>query len=117
MIKEIDDLDNKKDWIDWVGKYGDDIKTQFKKVNGQLLEGIIEEIVVTPTFGKNRDGKRVQVGHKFNVHFKLPIVDDKVVYKDKSNKIKGYNVIYGVNDLWTEELMISKGGRPKKNVI
>tara|TARA_B100000315_G_scaffold260082_1_gene319169 strand:+ start:2447 stop:4135 length:1689 start_codon:yes stop_codon:yes gene_type:complete len=117
LIKEIDDLDNKKDWIDWVGKYGDDIKTQFKKVNGQLLEGIIEEIVVTPTFGKNRDGKRVQVGHKFNVHFKLPIVDDKVVYKDKSNKSKGYNVIDGVNDLWTEELMISKGGRPKKNVI
>jgi hypothetical protein len=114
LIKEIDDLDNRKDWIDWVGRYGDDIKTQFKKVDGPLLEGIIEQIVVTPTFDENRDGKEVQVGHRFNVQFKLPIVDDKVVYKDGSNKTKGYNVVDGVNHLETDELRISKGGRPKK---
>lgn len=62
----------------------------------------------------NKMLKKVQVGHRFNVQFKLPIVDDKVVYKDGSNKTKGYNVIDGVNHLETHELRISKGGRPKK---
>ena len=67
-------------------------------------------------FDENRDGKEVQVGHRFNVQFKLPIVDDKVVYEDGSSKTKGYNIVDGVNNLETDELRISKGGRQKRKL-
>ena len=26
LIQEIDDLDNQKEWVDWISKYGDDIR-------------------------------------------------------------------------------------------
>jgi hypothetical protein len=35
-IKEIDDLDNQKDWIDWVTKYSKDISKQFNNVTTDL---------------------------------------------------------------------------------
>jgi len=30
---KIDDLDNQKEWVDWISKYGDDISKQLKFVN------------------------------------------------------------------------------------
>ena len=38
-VSEIDDLDNRKDWIDWISKYGVDIKKRFESVSSELLEG------------------------------------------------------------------------------
>ena len=100
-----------------MSKYGKDNLKRFKKPTTELLNGFIDEIVVTPTFGKNRDGDKKQVGHKFKVKFSSPIVNDSIEYVDDKKKSKGYTVINGKKTLNTDELVISKGGRPKKKSI
>ena len=42
FVGEIDELDNKKDWIDWITKYGDDISKRLEKPTTELLEGMID---------------------------------------------------------------------------
>ena len=112
-IGEIDQLDNQKDWVDWVSKFGNKIKGDFQKVSTELLEGIIENIVVYPINGKDRDNNPKQIGHKLVINFKLPIVRDSIRYKDSKNKSKGYTLINGKNELTvTTELLV--GGRGKK---
>ena len=114
FIKEIDELDNRKDWIDWITKYGDDISKRFEKPTTELLEGIIDTIVVSPIFALNRDEIEKQVGHKIVVNFLQPIVDDSIVYQDEQNKSKGYNVVKGNKELDVGSIDILKGGRGKK---
>ena len=63
MIKQIDDLDSQKEWVDWISKYGDDISKQFKKPTTTLLEGIISKIIVSPVMGQTRKVKDTQRGH------------------------------------------------------
>ena len=111
FVGEIDELDNKKDWIDWITKYGDDISKRFEKPTTELLEGMIDTIVVSPTFALNRDEVEKQSGHKLTVSFNQPIVDDSIVYKDEKNKSKGYNVVNGKKKLNAGNLAILKGGR------
>ena len=112
-IGEIDQLDNQKDWVDWVSKFGNKIKGDFQKVSTELLEGIIENIVVYPINGKDRDNNPKQIGHKLVINFKLPIVRDSIRYKDSKNKSKGYTLINGKNEL-TLNTEIPVGGRGKK---
>ena len=116
IIGEINDIDTRNDWLDWVGKYGKEIKTQFKGVSSDLLEGLISSIKVTPSFGKNRDEKTLQVGHILDINFKLPIVKDSIEWIDDKKKSKGYNVINGKKKLRLTTSM-SKGGRGKKKQI
>ena len=113
LVKEIDDLDNRKDWVDWITKYGDDISKRFEKPTTELLEGMIDTIVVSPTFALNRDEVEKQSGHKLTVNFNQPIVDDSIVYEDEKNKSKGYNVVNGKKKLNAGNLAILKGGRGK----
>jgi len=113
-IGEIDELDNRKEWIDWVGKFGKDISDKFENITGEVLNGVLDSITVSPTFGKNRNDDEIQVGHKLKVKFKLPIINDKLEYIDSSNKSKGYNLVNGkkVKDIGT--IGINVGGRGKK---
>ena len=108
---------NQKDWIDWVGKYGKDNLERFKKPTTDMLEGFIDKIVVSSVMGKDRNGKELQVGHSFKVHFSSPIVDDQIEYIDQKKKSKGYNVINGKRVKKTKTLYPSLGGRPKKKHI
>ena len=112
-IGEIDQLDNQKDWVDWVNKFGNKIKGDFQKVSTELLEGIIENILVYPINGKDRDNNPKQIGHKLVINFKLPIVRDSIRYKDSKNKSKGYTLIDGKKEL-TLNTEIPVGGRGKK---
>jgi len=112
-IGEIDELDNHEDWINWINKFGDKIKGDFQKVSSELLEGMIENIVVYPIEGHDRDNNPKQVGHKLLVNFKLPIVRDSIRYKDSKNKSKGYTLIDGKKEL-TLNTKIPIGGRGKK---
>ena len=52
-----------------------------------------------------------------SIKFKLPIVDDSLVYEDENNKSLGYTIKSGVDISATEVLEISLGGRGKKVVI
>jgi hypothetical protein len=114
IIDQIDDLDNQKDWVDWLGEYGDDLKEKFKKLDTKLLEGLIKEIVVKPTFSKNRDGVVKQVGHRFNIKFKLPIINDQLNYLDPNKKSKGYTIENGKRSGDIGTLEVLKPGRKKK---
>jgi site-specific DNA recombinase len=118
LVKEIEDLDNRKDWVDWITKYGDDISKKFNDASTDLLNGMIDTIKVTPTFAFNRDEVEKQVGHKLTVNFKQAIVGDTIVYEDEQKKSKGYNVIKGKKMLNVGTLNLPKGGRgntAKKN--
>ena len=114
IIQNIYDIDNQSDWIDWIGKYGKDVSEKMSKVDTKMLEGIVDEIIVHPTFSNNRDKYLKQVGHLFQIKFKLPIVDDELVYKPKK-KSQGYTLKKGKFKL-EDTLEISVGGRPKKKV-
>ena len=111
VIEEIKDLDNQKDWIDWITRYGKEIKLKFKNISTDLLEGMIDNIIVSGTFGLNRDEEEKQIGHKIIINFKQGIVGDSIKYEDKNNKSKGYNVIEGKKKLDIGYLAILKGGR------
>ena len=107
------DIDNQSNWIDWIGKYGKDVSEKMSKVDTKMLEGIVDEIIVHPTFSNNRDKDLKQVGHLFQIKFKLPIVKDDIVYKNPKKKSEGYSIKKGKSSL-EDTQMISVGGRGKK---
>ena len=114
IVEEINELDNQKDWIDWITKYGENINKKFDNPTTELLDGMVSSILVEPTFALNRDEVEKQVGHKLTVNFKQPIVDDAIKYKNPQKKSDGYNVINGKKKIEVGSLEIRKGGRGKK---
>ena len=59
--------------------------------------------------------KEIQVGHTFDIQFKMNIVNDKLVYKDEKTKSKGYEIKGGSSKLKTPILDVSsKIGVSKK---
>jgi hypothetical protein len=70
---------------------------------------------VQSEIGQNRDGKVVQVGHSFDVHFKLKIVGDKLIYKDENKKKLGYEIEEGENKLSLDEVRFNylRGSKKK----
>ena len=118
--QEIEDVDNKKEWLDWLGKYGEDLRlktsTHIKKQ--EWIKGLVKEIIVHPEFGTNRDGKEVQVGQTIEVRFNMKIVNDKLKYKNINKKSDGYEVVDGTYRKKSSVLTLSKGrGQPKKKLI
>ena len=111
FVQEIDDLDNQKEWVDWISKYGDDISKEFKKPTSKLLEGIIDRISVSPVMGETREGKDTQRGHIFNIKFKLPIVNDGIEYKNDKKISDGYSLKDGKKSTKTKELQVNNGNR------
>ena len=115
LLQEVDDLDNQQDWVDWISKYCDDISKQFEKPTTELIEGIVDQIIVSPVIGQTREGKDTQRGHIFNIKFKLPIVNDGIEYKDDMNKSDGYSLIDGKKSVKTKEKQVYISNVSKKN--
>ncbi|MDA9614434.1 recombinase family protein [Pseudomonadota bacterium] len=115
-IGEIESLDSKKEWVDWVGKFGKSIEKDLKSKRYETIQGLIKDLIVSPTFGNNRDKERKQVGHRIKINFKLPIVNDELLWKDKKDKSKGYELKNGKKTFITEEIPVNVGGRPKKKL-
>ena len=112
LVAEIEELDNRKDWINWVGHYGADMSKKFENVTTELLTGIVDSIIVHPSHGFNRDEVKKQLGHRMIVNFKQPIVGDSIEYHT-DNKSDGYNVVDGKKIKKLGSLEILKGGRGK----
>ena len=74
-------------------------KSKIKKK--EFLEGLVDKIIVQSEMGLNRNEKEVQVGHSFDIKFKMKIVNDKIIWNDESDKRKGYNLKDGRNTLKT----------------
>ena len=55
-----------------------------------------------------------QVGHRFNIKFKLPIINDQLNYVDPKKKSKGYTIENGKRSGDIGTLGIQTGGRKKK---
>jgi len=95
--QEIKDIDNMNEWVNWIDQYGEDItnKLSDKIKTKEMVENLIDKITVSEVIGKDRDEKNVQIGHRFEIHFKQPIVNDKMIYKDENRHSKGYHVQSG----------------------
>jgi hypothetical protein len=110
--QDIDDEINKKEWVDWLERHGEDIefRTRDDESRKEFINGIVGKIVVKTDYEKDR-----QVGHTFDLYFKMKIVKDKLVYEDQSDKRKGYEIKDGRTKMRTGSVNLTKGrGRVKK---
>ena len=120
-IGEINRLDNRREWINWITLHGEKIEQYFENWEEnishttEMLSGMISSIKVSPVNVMNRDKVEKQVGHKLVINFKQPIVNDVIKYiTDK--KTNGYNIVKGKKRLDVGEMKILTGGRGKKHV-
>ncbi len=116
--KQIDDLGQDKNWLDWVEKYGEtmELNTSNEKKQKDFLQGVLDKIVVKGDYGLDRDGKKkIQNGHTINFHFKMKIVDDALEVVE-GTKPRKYKVVEGKKTDTTNEVMkfVSKRNRVKK---
>lgn len=80
----------KKEWVDWVGMFGEEIKEKAKLTDEQrqlYLQGLIEKIECR-FLPKTRD-------HELEIHFKHPIAGDGIKYNNPERKRQGYTVLNG----------------------
>lgn len=113
-IGRIEELNHSEEWIDWVQKYLSETDLKFAKDPKDAIAGIVSKITVIPEFGKGRDGKELQTGHKLKIHFNLPIVGDSIKYEDETKKSKGYTVMNGKKVMNAGQVSLHSGGRPAK---
>jgi len=116
--EEFSELSGEMKWIDWLGEFGKELRIHTKDIKKQKewLLGLVSKIVVKSVWSKNRENKDVQIGHVFDIHFKMKIVNDEMSYKVK-DKTKGYNIVNGENVLNTdivENITFRKGTNPLK---
>ena len=112
-IGDITRLDDEQDWINWVNMYGQRLESSIQESPRAVIVEHLTKITVIPCYEDNRDGNNTHQGHKLKMHFKLPIVEDKLEYEDPKTKSKGYHLINGKKVLNTDEIPFHKGGRPK----
>ena len=115
---EFSELNGEMKWLDWLSEFGKELRIHTKDIKKQRkwLEGLVSKIIVKSVWGKNRDNKDVQIGHCFDVHFKMRIVNDELSYKS-NDKSKGYVIREGENKLETnivENITFRKGTNPLK---
>lgn len=113
-IGRIEELNHSEEWIDWIQKYLSETDLKFAKDPKDAIAGIVSKITVTPKFGKGRDGKELQTGHRLKIHFNMPIVGDSIEYEDESEKSRGYTVKNGKKVLNAGQVSLHSGGRPAK---
>ena len=113
-IGRIEELNNSEKWIDWVQKYLSDIDLKFVKDPKDAIRGIVSKITVIPEYGKGRDGKTLQTGHRLKINFTMPIVGDSIVYEDETDKSLGYAVKSGRKVMSAGKVEVHSGGRPPK---
>jgi hypothetical protein len=94
--EEIKNLDEMLGWVNWVKGYGKYIKETLsdRSKSKILVDDLLEDITVYEVMGESR-GKKIQVGHKFDIRFKMALVKDKLIYADENNKSKGYDLRSG----------------------
>ena len=97
--KALSVLDKELVWVDWVGKFSDELDAKTRKFEDrqEFLKGVIDKIIVSAEFTMNRDEKKVQHGHSFKIMFNMKIVGDKLIYTDETKKTLGYKIKEGKN--------------------
>jgi len=93
LKQEIYSIENRSTWIDWIGEFGSRINeiSEFTSLEkNKFLKGVINKILVTT--------KDTQT-HELELTFKIPYVEDSLVYKDKENKKLGYDLRNGKRNI------------------
>ena len=111
-INDIIRLDDERDWIDWVYRYGEKLEISMEESPKAVIKEHLSRIFVEPFYTSNRDGFKTQQGHKLKLYFKLPIVGDSIVYHNEKEKSEGYSIENGRKVFNTVKIPTSKGGRP-----
>ena len=86
----IKELGNQNKWLDWIEKYGDDLRLKndlSKEDKKDYLEGLIEKIGVRLDKETN--------DHHLTINFQMGLVGDRIEYVDQGHKSDGYEVIEG----------------------
>ena len=113
--EELDRLDDNFAWVDWVERFAEqlNLSTRSFSKKQEFLRGLIDKIVIKTEMGEDRCGKQVQIGHSFEIGFKLQIVGDKLAYVDESSKSKGYEIKNGRRVLKTKRIdeVTARAGR------
>jgi DNA invertase Pin-like site-specific DNA recombinase len=96
LRQQIYSIENQTRWVDWMSKFGDRINqmsdfTPEEKKN--FLRGVIDRIGVT-TLDKQT--------HELHLRFRIPYVNDSLVWKSRADKAKGYTIKNGVSDISVE---------------
>jgi hypothetical protein len=86
-----------------------------KEHRSSWIKGLIDKIVVDVKDGHNREGNLKQIGHRFDVFFKMKVVKDKLTYIDSDNQGLGYNVIEGRRKSSSDVVNLTKGRGKKKS--
>lgn len=105
LYEKIHSIENQTKWVDWVSKFGDRINrmTEFSpEEKHSFLMGVVERITVQTLDTQT---------HKLDFRFKIPYVNDKLIWKNKSDKSKGYTLRNGESEISVEI------DSPKKNPI
>ena len=114
-FQDIENVNSKKDWLDWVVKYINDLnlKTKNEKKNRDFIKGLVKKIVVNVEKEDNKS-----IGQTFNIEFNMKIVNDKFNWTDKTSKPWKYEVIEGTNKKKSNLVNLEKGkGQPKKKLL
>ena len=106
LNKRIHELESKIGWVDWVSEFKKNLKklsdsTEEEKHN--LLTKIVESITV------NTVDKQT---HKLVIEFKLPYIDDELIWNNPTNKSLGYTIANGKR---TKELELFDEKKYQKN--
>jgi len=92
LTTDIDKGQNDRKWIDWVKGFESHIKslTEMDKIDvdvrRDIVKGVIEEIVV-----HQKDGRETEL----SLQFKLPFVNDGLIWKNPKKKSLGYELVDG----------------------
>ncbi len=99
-------------WVDWVSVFKADIKSKDQMSNTErkdYLSKLINKIKVSYDHNDNH--------HKLEIVFKVPIVNDKLVYKNPDKKSDGWVIEHGDKSTFLSEMLVgTRGKSPKKNV-
>ena len=92
--QKIIQLEQENSWIDWLSKYHENYLEWEKFSKEELQDALnkfVDKVLVRYDQEKNE--------HIVTIKFKLPLVKDKIDYKDPDDKSKGYSVKKGNMDL------------------
>jgi hypothetical protein len=113
--QELERLDDNLVWVDGVERFSEQLNLSTRSFSRkrEFMRGLIDKVVIKSEMGEDRIGKAVQVGHSFEICFKLQIVADKLSYFDESSKSKGYEIKNGNKILKTDRIdeVTAKAGR------
>ena len=107
--QKIIQLEQENSWIDWLSKYHENY-LEWEKFSKEELQDALNKFVDKVLVGYDQEKNE----HIVTIKFKLPLVKDKIDYKDPDDKSKGYSVKKGNMDL-EGKLPSVKKGRPSKN--